>query len=192
MTSSDPTTIILVTKDTLPLILTESSFRNRIKAILLKMWWPSFLFFPPFFFFFPFIGIWPTMKAWLQCELWKASNIILLPFFSKFQLYQSLRTVHRILALRGNIKASPTSLVRSQGVERRSVSNTRASFRWLQLGQKQNSYICFPHLHDLWFIYKMKIITLAFYGSRLLRLKFTDYSLKSLWDPWHERQFAFI
>lgn len=116
------------------------------------------------------------MKAWLQCELWKASNIILLPFFSKFQLYQSLRTVHRILALRENIKASPTSLVRSQGAERRSVSNARASFRWLQLGQKQNSYICFPHLH--WFIYKMKIITLAFYGSRLLRLKFTDYSWK--------------
>lgn len=147
-----------------------------------------FFFFPfPFFFFFPFIGIWPTMKAWLQCELWKASNIILLPFFSKFQLYQSLRTVHRILALRESIKASPTSLVRSQGAERRSVSNARASFRWLQLGQKQNSYICFPHLHwlhDLWSIYKMKIITLAFLWIKAFTVKIhwllLEKSLRSL------------
>lgn len=153
----------------------------------LKIWWAGY-----FFFFYLYWHL--THYTRLSPNTISPKHQISFFSFSFINSRQikGTRTIHRIQTFKWkHIKASSVSLARSQRAERSSVSDTG----WELVAAARDKsgiltsvpYIC-HWLCDLWSIYKMKIIILAFSGG------WTSLVTHSymLWDSRHERQFGLI
>lgn len=115
MTFIIPRTIILVTKDTLYLILTEFFQRDRIKVNFLKIWWAVFFFFPSLYW---------HLTHYRRFSPNTISEKHQISFFSLSFIHsrhiKGIWTIHRIQTFKWkHIKANSTSLARSQRAEKR-------------------------------------------------------------------------